>query len=40
MLIPVLDATVCAVAGVPVWAIAVAALTVPALLLKRYFSPT
>ena len=40
MLIPILDATVCAVAGMPLWAIAVAALVVPALLLKRHFSPT
>jgi 4-hydroxybenzoate polyprenyltransferase len=40
MLIPVLDAAVCAVAGTPVWAVAVAALVLPALLLKRYFSPT
>jgi hypothetical protein len=40
MMIPVLDAAVCAVAGTPAWALAVAALTVPALLLKRQFSPT
>jgi hypothetical protein len=40
MMIPVLDATVCAVAGTPVWALAVAALMVPASLLKRQFSPT
>jgi 4-hydroxybenzoate polyprenyltransferase len=39
-MIPVLDATVCAVAGMPLWAVAVAALTVPAFLLKRHFSPT
>jgi 4-hydroxybenzoate polyprenyltransferase len=40
MLIPVLDATVAAVAGMPFWAIAVALLAVPALVLKRFFSPT
>ena len=40
VLIPVLDAAVCAVTGEPWWAIAVAALIFPALLLKRYFSPT
>ena len=40
VLIPVLDAAICAVAGEPGWAIAVAALIFPALLLKRYFSPT
>jgi 4-hydroxybenzoate polyprenyltransferase len=40
LLIPVIDATVCAVAGVPFWAVAVALLALPALWLKRYFSPT
>jgi 4-hydroxybenzoate polyprenyltransferase len=40
MLIPVIDATVCAVAGTPFWAIAVALLVFPALILKQYFSPT
>jgi 4-hydroxybenzoate polyprenyltransferase len=40
VLIPVLDAAVCAVTGEPWWAIAVAALIVPALVLKRHFSPT
>jgi 4-hydroxybenzoate polyprenyltransferase len=40
VLIPVVDAAVCAVAGEPWWAIGVAALVFPALLLKRYFSPT
>jgi hypothetical protein len=40
MLIPVIDATVCAVAGMPFWAIAVAVLVFPALILKQFFSPT
>ncbi len=40
MLIPVLDAAVCAVAGRPLAAILVVALVFPALLLKRSFSPT
>jgi 4-hydroxybenzoate polyprenyltransferase len=40
LLIPVIDAAVCAVAGCPFWAIAVALLALPALALKRYFSPT
>jgi 4-hydroxybenzoate polyprenyltransferase len=40
MLIPVVDAAVCAVAGVPVWAAAVALLAVPAVVLRQWFSPT
>lgn len=40
MLIPVIDATVCGVAGMPFWAAAVAALVFPALVLKQFFSPT
>lgn len=40
LLIPVIDATVCAVAGVPFWALAVALLALPALVLKQFFSPT
>lgn len=40
VLIPVLDAAICAVTGEPWLAFAVAALIFPALLLKRYFSPT
>lgn len=40
MLIPVIDATVCAVAGEPFWAATVALLAFPALVLKQFFSPT
>jgi len=40
LLIPVIDAAVCAVAGVPFWALAVALLALPALVLKQFFSPT
>jgi 4-hydroxybenzoate polyprenyltransferase len=40
VLIPVVDAAVCAVAGVPVWAAAVALLAVPAVVLRQWFSPT
>ncbi len=40
MLIPLIDAAVCAVAGAPLAAIAVVALVVPALILKQFFSPT
>lgn len=40
LLIPVLDATFAAVAGVPFWATAVALLALPALVLKQFFSPT
>jgi len=40
MLIPVIDATICAVAGMPFWAVAVALLVFPALILKQFFSPT
>lgn len=40
MLIPVIDATVCAVAGMPFWALSVALLVFPALILKQFFSPT
>jgi 4-hydroxybenzoate polyprenyltransferase len=40
VLIPLLDATLCAVAGVPFWALAVLLLIVPALILKQFFSPT
>ncbi|HEU0031980.1 MAG TPA: UbiA family prenyltransferase [Kofleriaceae bacterium] len=40
MLIPVIDATVCAIAGMPFWAIGVAMLVFPALVLKQFFSPT
>jgi 4-hydroxybenzoate polyprenyltransferase len=40
MLIPVIDATICAVAGMPFWAVTVALLMFPALILKQFFSPT
>ncbi len=40
MLIPVIDAAVCAVAGEPFWALTVALLVFPALMLKQFFSPT
>lgn len=40
LLIPVLDATFAAVAGVPFWATAIALLALPALVLKQFFSPT
>jgi 4-hydroxybenzoate polyprenyltransferase len=40
MLIPVIDATVCAVAGEPFLAATVALLVFPALVLKQFFSPT
>jgi hypothetical protein len=40
MLIPVIDATVCAIAGEPLWAFGVALLVFPALVLKQFFSPT
>lgn len=40
LLIPVIDAAICAVAGVPFWALAVALLALPALVLKQFFSPT
>jgi 4-hydroxybenzoate polyprenyltransferase len=40
VLIPLIDAAVCAVAGVPFWAFAVLLLMVPALILKQFFSPT
>jgi 4-hydroxybenzoate polyprenyltransferase len=40
VLIPLVDATLCAVAGVPFWAVGVALLVVPALILKQLYSPT
>ncbi len=40
LLIPVIDATVCAIAGCPFWAVTVALLVFPALVLKQFFSPT
>jgi UbiA prenyltransferase family protein len=40
LLIPLLDATICAAAGEPFWALSVAALIVPARILKRWYSPT
>jgi len=40
LLIPVIDAAIAAVAGCPFWAVGVAALAVPALILKQFFSPT
>jgi 4-hydroxybenzoate polyprenyltransferase len=40
LLVPVLDAAICAVAGCPWWAFAVAALAAPVLVLKQFFSPT
>jgi 4-hydroxybenzoate polyprenyltransferase len=40
LLIPLIDATFCAVAGCPFWALPVALLAVPALLLKQLYSPT
>jgi hypothetical protein len=40
LLIPFIDATFCAVAGCPFWALPVALLAVPALLLKQLYSPT
>lgn len=40
MLIPILDATACAAAGEPFWALSVAAMLFPAAALKRYFYAT
>ena len=40
LLIPMIDAAVSAAMGEPFWALAVAGLTVPALILKSWFSPT
>ncbi len=40
LLIPVIDATICAVAGGPGWALVIALLALPALVLKQFFSPT
>jgi len=40
ILIPVVDATIAAVAGMPFCAITVALLIFPALVLKQFFSPT
>lgn len=40
ILIPVIDATIVAVAGCPFWAVGVVSLIVPALILKQFFSPT
>ena len=40
MLVPVIDATMAAVAGCPVLALGVVALVAPALVLKQFFSPT
>jgi 4-hydroxybenzoate polyprenyltransferase len=40
ILIPVIDATIAAVAGCPLWAFGVVSLVVPALILKQFFSPT
>jgi 4-hydroxybenzoate polyprenyltransferase len=40
VLIPVIDASICAVGGTPWWAFAVASLALPALILKQFFSPT
>jgi 4-hydroxybenzoate polyprenyltransferase len=40
VLIPIIDAAVCAYGGCPLWAGAVAALAVPAIILKSFFSPT
>lgn len=40
VLIPIIDAAIAAVAGCPLGAVAVAALLVPALILKQFFSPT
>jgi 4-hydroxybenzoate polyprenyltransferase len=39
-LIPVIDAVVCAAAAMPGWAALVALLALPAVLLKRFYSPT
>ncbi len=40
VLIPIIDAAIVASAGCPFWAVSVAALIVPALILKQFFSPT
>jgi 4-hydroxybenzoate polyprenyltransferase len=40
LLVPIVDAAICAVAGTPWWAFAVAALAAPVLVLKQFFSPT
>ena len=40
MLVPVIDATLAAVAGCPILALGVLALIAPALVLKQFFSPT
>jgi hypothetical protein len=40
LLIPVIDAAVCAVGGTPFWAVSVALLALPALALRRLWSPT
>jgi 4-hydroxybenzoate polyprenyltransferase len=40
LLIPIIDAAVCAVGGTPWWAFSVAALCFPVLILKQFFSPT
>ena len=40
LLVPIIDAAVCAVAGTPWWAFSVAMLCIPVLILKQFFSPT
>ncbi len=40
LLIPIIDASIAAVAGCPWWALAIATLCVPVLILKQFFSPT
>ena len=40
LLIPVIDGAIAAVAGCPWWAIVVAGLALPALVLKQFFAPT
>jgi len=40
LLIPLIDATICAVAGGPGWALVIATLALPAVILKQFFSPT
>jgi 4-hydroxybenzoate polyprenyltransferase len=40
VLIPVIDAAICAVAGAPFLAFGVALLALPAVILKQFFSPT
>ncbi len=40
LLIPLVDAAICAVAGSPGWALVIAMFAIPAIILKQFFSPT